>query len=252
MKHNQLLGIIVVLVTVAMLCSIATATPNGVTIVAISNSTGAPGAGGFVNTTGGSITVINLNGTTQNVRWKAFVGNVSGVLSLDDALGNSIYDWTLTAISGEVYATRHAAAINWSGVNCAPLNATETENRNLSHTSASDNITTTFNALDNQEMFVGTNRIFENTCRTANLFQNSTDPGTNTDAFEELVLYDRGNSSWDQNQSSFGKIIYGQTLETDERGYDNQSTYDFQIIVPERGDPSWTSSTAYYFYMELN
>ena len=249
-KHVKLAVMLILLVS--LLTAVATAAPNGVTITPLSNTTATPVDGGLINTTGGSITVLSLNGTTQNVRWKAFVGNVSGSLTLNDANNNTIYDWDLTAISGEVYATRFGGTVNWTGINCAPLNATESENINLSHTSPDDNITATFDGLDNQEIFVGTTRISPNTCQTTNLYQNSTDPSATTDAFEEVVLYDRGNSSWDQNQTSFGNIIYTQTLQQDTFGYDNTSTFDFQLIVPEVGLETWTSSTAYYFYIELS
>src|SRR3989338_1068820 len=98
MRLNHLAAAIVMVLVVALLASVAAAVPDGVTIIPISNTTNTPGAGGLINTSGGSITTINLNGTTQNVRWKAFVGNVSGKLALEDSSGNAVYDWSLTAI----------------------------------------------------------------------------------------------------------------------------------------------------------
>ena len=43
-------------------------------------------------------------------------------------------------------------------------------------------------------------------------------------------------------------------IEQNADGYRGQlgETYDFQMIVPEVGLDSWTSSTAYYFYVELS
>src|SRR3989344_9224311 len=99
--------------------TVAYAVPSGPVVTLIANETKQPGAATIINTTGGSITTIRLNATTQNLRWKAYVGNVTGRLTLDDANDNTIFDWTLTNVVGEVYATRFSGNINWSGVNCS-------------------------------------------------------------------------------------------------------------------------------------
>jgi hypothetical protein len=62
--------------------------------------------------------------------------------------------------------------------------------------------------------------------------------------FEEMALYDGTNLT-------NGNVIFSTVLELDKYGYNNQ-TYDFQMILPERGLDGWSSSTAYYFYMELS
>ena len=49
--------------------------------------------------------------------------------------------------------------------------------------------------------------------------------------------------------STNGDIVYATILEQDAQGFDNNQ-YDFQMIVPEVG-LTWSSSTAYYFYVEL-
>ncbi len=252
-----LLFLMAVVVAFYSLSAAVFSTPDGVTVTHVTNLTRTVGAGTIVNQStagisGGYIFIMNLSGDSQNARWKAFAGNVSGKLTLDDANSNTIYDWSFATISGEIYATRHSASVNWSGINCAPLNATETENINLSHTNKDDNISATFVTLDNQAMTVGSVSVKADTCRTINVYQNSQDTGGAGDVFEELILYDRGNFSWDQNQTSFGKIVYAQNLQGDTTGFDNVNTFDFQLIVPERGSQGWSSSTPYYFYMELS
>lgn len=49
----------------------------------------------IVNISGGVISFFNLTASVQNPRWKAFVGQVFGMFTLDDSNDNTIYDWTL-------------------------------------------------------------------------------------------------------------------------------------------------------------
>jgi len=45
-------------------------------------------------------------------------------------------------------------------------------------------------------------------------------------------------------------IVYATIVETNQGGFDGK-TYDFQMIVPENGLPSFSDATAYYIYIEL-
>ena len=58
------------------------AAPSGPIVTLISNETKSAAPATKINTTGGSITIMRLNATTQNPRWKAYVGNVTGTLTL--------------------------------------------------------------------------------------------------------------------------------------------------------------------------
>ena len=216
------------------------AVPSGPTITFISNETKQPSNAAIINTTGGSISTVYLNATTQNLRWKAYVGNVTGTLTLDDGNDNSLFDWTLTQINGEVYATRFSGSINWSGVNCSNSTHIALENIALNHTNKDDNITTTFSTQTHGEFFAGTRQILSNTCYSVHTFVNNS---AQSSLFEEIILYDGTNIS-------NGNIIYAAPLEQDAYGFD-RGLYDFQMIVPEVGLATWTSSTAYYFYAEL-
>lgn len=221
--------------------TIAAALPDGVTIVPIRNETATPATAGLLNTSGGSITTVNLNGTTQNVRWKAFVGNATGKLTLEDSAGAVIYDWSLSSITGEVYTTRASGSVNWTGVGCANATHVSNEDVTLNHTNKDDNITATFNTQTHAAFFVDVNQITANSCRSVHTYVNSTAQSTD---FEEVILYDGTNLT-------NGKIVFTTILEQDIYGYNNR-TYDFQMIVPERGEPAWESSTAYYLYAELS
>ena len=233
----------IVLITFVILLAssiLVYAVPSGPTITFISNETKQTSAARMINTTGGSITTMMLNATTQNPRWKAYVGNVTGTLTLDDANDNTIFDWTLTNVIGEIYATRASGNINWTGTNCSNSTHISNENFALNHTNKDDNITKTFNSQSHNGFFAGTREILANTCFSVRTYVNSTSQSAR---FEEVILYDGTNAS-------NGNIIYATPLEQDAYGFDN-STYDFQMIVPENGLATWASSTAYYFYVEL-
>ena len=128
------------------------AVPVGPTVTEVGNTTLTPAAAQKVNMTGngtkagGYIYTINLDSEEQNSRWKAYVGNVTGSLVLQDADGWSIYNWTLNTIVGEVYATRNSTTISWGDIRCANRTHIGNEEIALNHTSnPDDNITTTFN-----------------------------------------------------------------------------------------------------------
>src|SRR3989344_8533797 len=117
-KALLLTAIIVYLTLFFSLNAAVFSVPDCVTVNILGNVTKVAGTGTIANLTSGSantphvsggyIFTINLTGETQNARWKAFIGNASGVLTLDDSSGNTIYDWTLSTTTGEVYATRQS------------------------------------------------------------------------------------------------------------------------------------------------
>ncbi len=247
-----------IIIVVGLFLSIVTivnAVPQGLTdVINIENSTKGSTAGLMVNESqgGGYIYTMNITGVSQNSRWKAYVGNVSGKLTLDDSTGSTIYDWTLTTVTtGRLFATRNDATPSWTNVNCTwtftadydtnNRSIEELENNALSHTSVDDNISATFAIINNSQFNVGSITIAENTCYTIHTYVNATTYADKkqTDRFEEVILYD-------------GTLpIYATLLEQDEEGFDN-NTYDFQIILPEDGSSDFASSTAYYFFLELD
>jgi hypothetical protein len=200
----------------------------------------------FVNISGGRIAVLNVNATIQNPRWKAFVGNVTGKFTLDDPEGSTVFDWTISSITGRIYATSNYSALSWSTTNCSNITHLENENYRFNHTRADDNITKTFNATYNdtsgktvsgghQPFHVAGRYMPANTCPTLNTYESSNPQDTD---FEEVALYDGNN------------MIYAVILEDDETGY-NDNSYDFQMIVPESGLPAADIVTAYYIYVEI-
>lgn len=202
----------------------------------ISNESGGGVSGKKVNISGGVIATMNLSTTVQNSRWKAFVGNVTGSFTLDDAEGSTIYDWSLSVTTGRVYSTRNETTPAWTSIACANEANLEEENQEMNHTNPGDNITATFDDTTHSAFYVGPTFISDNSCPTLNTYQND---ASQDSVFEEMALYDTTN------------IIYATILEDDVDGFDG-NPYDFQMIVPENGGESFEGSTAYYLYVELD
>ncbi len=275
-KHgrlNTLILITVLSVALSFFLVAVNAIPIGPSVSVLSNTTAVNTPGTLVSSTingtispGGYIFTIGLTGTQQNNRWKAYVGNVTGTLTLDDASTNTIFAWTLTTVSGEVYASR-ALNINWTGINCTwigdgyynasagRVNSNRTpehnENKFLSHTGSSDNVSATFSTYNHSAMTIGSIRVGKNECFSAQTRQRDV-VQTFTDSdnanFTEILLYDGA-----LNKSS-GNLVYASFIYQDANGYTllgTNETYDFQMIVPESGAIGFSGSTGYYFYVEL-
>ncbi|MDD9954111.1 MAG: hypothetical protein OXR66_07290 [Candidatus Woesearchaeota archaeon] len=190
----------------------------------------------------GTITTIILSATQQDQNWKGYVGNVTGVLSLDDASGNTLYDWQLTGgISGEVYVTR-ASGPDFSNVSCPGTirnNVTaEHPLYNMTDTQA-DSINVTFNDSNHQGFFVGSTEITADSCPSIATYINDTAQTIDgTQSFQEVIILDNA-----------ANIVFTTIIDDNTAGFDN-GIYDFQLIVPE-SDVNLTSTT-YYFYTELS
>ena len=196
------------------------------------------------------------------------MGNVTGTLTLDDAYDNTIFQWSLTSVTGEVYATRASGNINWTGINCTWIadgrdnkttdmvnrslsNRTPEYNENvfLSHTSKNDNITATFDKRNHSSITVGSVIIGKDECFSLQTWQRDRQQvfdDSNNANFTQIILYDGAYNRSD------GNVVYATPIESDKTSYDSAETYDFQMIVPEVGSVGFSSSTAYYFYVELS
>ncbi len=194
----------------------------------------------------GTITTIVLNTLQQDQFWKAYVGNVSGRLSLDDAAGNTIYDWTLLgAISGEVYVSRYSSP-TFTSLSCAnDANVTSEQTYFGMSASASDNINNTYNYTNHKEVVVGGfGTIPADTCKSTATYVNDTPQSINgNQTFQSLIL-----------QDSSDRLIFVTLIDDDSYSFDNDitvnKTNDFQVIVPESATNS--TPTTYYFWTELD
>ena len=212
--------------------------PTGANIINNVTETIAPSSAASLTTAGGSFTTLILNGSYQTQSWKAYVGNVSGVLTLDDATSNTIYDWNLASASGEVYVSRNAS-VDWSTISCANSTVVSQEQSALNINSSSvDSINNTFNETIHKSFYVGTINIPNSSCYSIDTYINDAKQAPSETAdFQEVLLQSNNN------------LIYSTILENSVAGFDN-GEYDFQLIIPE--DETKPTPTTYYFYVEIS
>jgi len=241
--HQRLFGFVFLLSFV--ICVVisnsfeAIATPTGLNISYNVTDTIEPSEAASLTTAGGSFTTMILNGTFQTERWKAYVGNISGSLTLEDSNSKSIYDWDLAIITGEIYVSRESQ-INWSTINCSEPNEITAEESVLNiNSSLSDSINNTFNTTTHKSFYVGTVKISNGSCRAISTYVNdSAQEVSESSFFQEVLLSDID-----------GNIVYTTIIEDSEAGYDLAS-YNFQLIVPE--DPTSSNPHTYYFFAEIS
>lgn len=239
MKQDKTLRITLAIFILLSLSSIVLAgMPANPTFVYNTTETAAPKPAAYLNTSGGSFTTLVLNATGQNYKWKAYVGNATGKLSLDDQTNMSIYDWRLSTISGNVFVSRNES-IDWTNMTCANRTIIESEDSYLKlNSTRSDSINQTFNNTVHKSFYAASNLIQNSTCPAIATYVNDTAQTVNESAkFQEILLQDLQ-----------GNLVYTTILEDSILGFDN-SLYDFQMIVAE--DETKAEATRYYFYLEL-
>lgn len=227
------------LLIIILLTSTAFGAPVGPDKIVNLTTETAPVRSAFkLNTSGGTFTTLRINITATTYRWKAYAGNVTGKFTLDDAKNYTIYDWTISTVAGEVYATRSSTLVSWAGIKCANATTIRTEEIALNISSTSDDsINRTFDKkpFTHNEFYAGAVKISSNSCPSTATYVNST---KQTVRFQEVMLYDAS------------RIVYAGLLENKIKGFNNKY-YDFQLILPESGLEGQQAATPYYFYIEL-
>lgn len=233
---RAMLATILVLLATSIFYTVAQ--PQGVDILFNETDNVSPQPGTAISTLGGSFTTLVLNVTQQNPRWKAYVGNVTGTLVLQDSNDISIYDWALASITGEVYASRNDT-VNWGSIQCLTDSVLNTEEAFLNiTTSAVDSINNTFNNTVHATFWTGSTQITNSTCRAIATYVNDTAQTPSETADFQEILLDDGTY-----------LVYATILEQDQAGYDISQSFDFQMIIAE--DEFSGSPTPYYFYAEI-
>lgn len=237
-RKSIITGLLVI--TLILFIKMTTAAPAGPALVGSASVDTGPAVsnGLLMNQSSGTITTAYFNVTQQNHDWRAYVGNVTGRLLLADANVNPIFEWTLTTITGEVYATRKSSSITWSNIVCANVGNVTAEETSLAFDSGElDNIQNTFDDGTHDKFVVGTTSFSANQCTySGNTFDNN---GAQTTNFDEIVLSE---------QTTGTNLIYASIISDDATGFDG-STYDFQMLLPEPNTQE--ENEAYYFYVEL-
>lgn len=185
----------------------------------------------------GNITALSINHTRVSSVWQGYYGNISGEIVLDNLGNYTMYSWNTVSSSGEILATRNSGAVTWSAINCSNQTHVETEESNLNIIANDvDGVNETFNDASHPEFTVGSVTFTTDYCDfTTNTYSDDT-PGAD---FDEILLYENG------------YVIYTTLIEDGATGFDG-SAADFQIIVGEDGHSGDTSSTTYFFYVELS
>ena len=236
-KTTWVIALAVTFVIVILYNTNVNAAPNGATInyndSSIANTTypsNRTDAKGTINT-------LRLSGLQQNTHWKAYVGNVSGSLTLDDANAYTIYDWSTGALKGEVYASRWNS-ITWASIACVTPAILTTEQNALGiSVSAADSIQSTFNWSGHRSFDTGVTAL--SGCNSTTTYMNDTKQAQSTTApFQEALLTDTT------------AFIYAAIINASSDSYRNGSKVDFQMIVADNASAAGPALT-YFFYVEL-
>lgn len=187
----------------------------------------------------GNVTELTIVGDSLTQAWQGYFGNVSGAIELTDASNNTIYNWSLASPQGEIYAS-NSSSVSWSSIACFnwTLNGAGLEsNYNITSTDA-DGVNETFSDSNLHAAFsTGTTSFIANQCMSSYIFD-STEAGV-AGNFEEVLLIDSSNNT-----------VFASLLEEDTLGFDGAS-HDFEMLVLEDGHNGDSSTTTYFFYVEL-
>ncbi len=237
MKNRPYALATLLLLGMLLFATIAIADPSGATISSNSTDYGPTINPSSHTANRSTITTIVLNALQQDQHWKAYVGNVTGTLTLDDSNNNTIYDWTsITSPTGEVYASR-SGSLDFGSVSCADTATISSEEVAMNMTSGgADNISATFNATDHTPTLVAGTTL--SSCPMTSLYVNDASQGQTSSAdFQEFLMEEATNS-----------LVYVAILNDNTVGFDG-STYDFEMIVAESDRNA--NPYPYYFYVEL-
>jgi hypothetical protein len=239
---NKFSGFILLAISFVFAMGFVLAQPNGAsTITSVSNSSGASTAPTSHAAIAGNVSEITITGVSNSQSWQGFFGNVSGGIRLANAAGNVLYNWSLASPQGEVFASNDSS-VAWTNLFCfnATGNGTSLEAQYGIDSTDIDGVNETFLETVAHDAFtVGSTSFIANQCPAAFMFD-STGQGVDN-SFEEVLLTD---ASYNEH------VIYTAILEQNVLGFDGTQN-DFQMIVLENGHLGDTSTTSYYFYVEL-
>jgi hypothetical protein len=210
--------------------------PAGAQITFNSTDNGPTKSPGSLTTNRSTITTVVLSAIQQDAHWKAYVGNVTGSLTLQDVNNNTIYNWnSITTPTGKVIASRNGS-LNFGTVACANSTVIGGEQTlmNMSGTDQ-DNIMQTFNSTAHTPTTLAAQPL--SGCNMTSTYVNNVSQGQNGSAtFQEFLMQDTN-----------ANLAYVSLINASKTGY-NGRTYDFQMIVAES---QIQAPHTYYFYIEL-
>lgn len=234
-KLSFLSTLLLSLVLFLSLVTFVTATPTGAGISSNSTDTGPTSSTTGITNNRSTISTLILNASQQDQHWKAYIGNVSGSLSLEDSSRSAIYDWSLTTTTGEVFAS-NTSNLQFTTVACADASTISSMETKMNMTASDvDSLSSTFNSTDHTPTVVSGTSL--SGCDMTSLYVNSASQGQNNAADFQEFLMKEGTSN----------LVFVSILNDNTVGY-NGAQYDFQMIVPESDTQS---ASTYYFWLEL-
>lgn len=249
-RKIALLGVLVIM-TIGIVFQVTKALsddPAGVKSIVIGSTSSFNGSlylPGNITAQAGNITNIQLTAVGPTQFWQGYYGEITGEIVLEDASGNTLYNWSDTEPQGQIFAAI-SSNISWVNVTCMDDTGDvtlATEEAFYGMTSAdADGITETFTFNNHPSFTISGNTI--SGCNTSWTFD---DNGSQQLRFPMILLED--------DENNFG--IYATFIEnrdtgnlTDVTGFDG-ATHDFQFMVPENGTNNNVVLTTYYFWTIL-
>jgi hypothetical protein len=270
MNKFSRLFLLLALLTVFLSTTISALAPFGANVANISSVRAPEDTAGSTDAMAGNVSELTISGYSLTQSWQGYFGNVSGTIMLADLGDNVMYNWSLASPEGEIYASKNNSII-WNYVQCLNFSAdgtygdiatggnpgaTNTQGTNLAILNAEFGIdfgdvdapNNTFSLDGSHEsgeyyfhdLFYTNNLEFlAGECLSTNVFGASNSSENNT--FQEVLLYEPTTSS----------VIFTSILDEETPlGFDAKP-HDFEMLVLENGHLTDTSTTPYYFWVEL-
>lgn len=193
----------------------------------------------------GNVSQLTINDVHITNHWQGYYGSITGKITLDDAINNTIFDWKLASPQGEVYFS-NASLVTWANITCvnftSNISGSGTRSKlnnsiveatfNIGPTEV-DTINNTFNYTYTSSFGVGATTIGSSyNCPLTYTYVNNASQQSN---FKEVLLTDNIST------------VFTTILEQDQLGF-NGGSWDFQAIVPEDQN---AGTTDFYVYVEL-
>jgi hypothetical protein len=268
-KFNRLFFLSVLLV-VFLSATILAVEPFGATVANVSSVRSPSDTAGSTDAMAGNVSEIGITGFSITQAWQGYFGNVSGTIQLADIGDNVMYNWSLASPEGEVYASTNSS-ITWNFVQCLNFSATgsytdigsggvpgETnlDGTNLAILNAEFGIdfgdvdapNNTFSlagthesgeGLSHDQFYTNNLNFSAGECLSTHVFAASN--SSEDSKFQEVLLYEATTSS----------VIFTAILDEETPlGFDAKP-HDFEMLVLENGHLTYTATTPYYFWVEL-
>jgi len=232
---KSILAMVLILVSVSLAFAVEPFGVENINVENSSKSTSDDPVG--VPAQAGNVTELNIFGYSTTQAWQGYFGNVSGTIQLADSSDNIMYNWSVADPEGEIYATRQPS-VSWESVDCFNWSENGSWLESDFNIAANDvdGVDETFNSYSHPVFYTNNLEIPQDTCMSTNVFDST---GGSTNNFYEVLL-------WDGVDVIFTSVLEeGSVL-----GFDGKD-HDFEMLVLEDGHGTDTSTTPYYFYVEL-